>query len=277
MSASEIEVQYPTMMDMNMRRRSSQSSQSSCRYHHNNDNNNNNNNNSDMIRKENISAVMMDVLHIQLLAQCDYIYDIITYMAIIFIPLLCFIFSVNGLSFANLFSFLLIQFSIQCLIDSLPLAFILYINPITISRLQSFDNFYQLTTGSSISVSESALFDNGAHGETREQTNVEIDSDNQSRNYLSHAYSAVHQKIKLQSFDYGMNLKIRYINIMNGWTSTKKAIKHYMWWTAMIVICYFAFYVFYPQRFLCATNQTESGDFLPGYFNVQQWQYVRCL
>jgi len=67
-----------------------------------------------------------------------------------------------------------------------------------------------------------------------------------------------------------INLKIQYINMMNGWTATDKCVRYYMWWSTIFISGYFTFYLLYPQQFLCAIRANIDN------FIFDDFIYIQC-
>jgi len=67
-----------------------------------------------------------------------------------------------------------------------------------------------------------------------------------------------------------MGLKAEYINMMNGWTATDRCVRHFLWWSTIFIGGYFAFFLLYPQQFLCAVKADAPGILESG------WRFVQC-
>lgn len=67
-----------------------------------------------------------------------------------------------------------------------------------------------------------------------------------------------------------MGLKAEYINMMNGWTATDRCVRHFLWWSTIFIGGYFAFFLLYPQQFLCAIKADAPGVLQSG------WHFVQC-
>ena len=67
-----------------------------------------------------------------------------------------------------------------------------------------------------------------------------------------------------------LGLKAEYINMMNGWTATDRCVRHFLWWCTIFIGGYFAFFLLYPQQFLCAVKVDQPAFLQSG------WLFVQC-
>eukprot|EP00488_Nonionellina_sp_1-RS-2012_P001817 TRINITY_DN312_c1_g1_i1.p1 TRINITY_DN312_c1_g1~~TRINITY_DN312_c1_g1_i1.p1 ORF type:complete len:206 (+),score=55.45 TRINITY_DN312_c1_g1_i1:97-714(+) len=170
------------------------------------------------------------------LAQCDYIHDIIHYISTLLIPLMFALFGVNiqnDESVLPVFHYVqtaFIQFMILCIFDLVPFLIVLMGNP----RSTYQESFYHL-----------------------------------SQNIPIVAHKASESRC-CGIRELALNLKVQYINMMNGWTATDKCVPHYMWWCTIFIGGYFAFYLMYPQQFLCVTRYDRHSVIF------DNWIYIQC-
>ena len=166
-----------------------------------------------------------------LLAQCNYINDIIHYITILLIPLIFALFRINlknqDYNFVELYYIkrVIIQFLIESLFDIFPLFIILFGNPFS--------------------------------------------SRNSKKGYNSFYHLSYINQIKPNNLNISIKLKIEYINMMNGWTATDKCVKHFMWWSTIFIAGYFTFYLLYPQQFFCVIKSNTNNLFLNHWIYVQ--------
>jgi len=178
-----------------------------------------------------------------LLAQYNYIHDIIHYITTLYAPLIFVMFRIQNepnspLPQSHYIETTSIQFIIQSLFDLFPLFIILIGNSPRSQEQRPYGSFYHLSRNSPIMI--------------RNKTN---------------------ENFKNTCFDISniaINLKIEYINMMNGWTATDKCVRYYMWWSTIFIGGYFTFYLLYPQQFLCAKRANIDS------FIFEDLIYIQC-
>ena len=184
------------------------------------------------------------LMHLQdhhLLAQCNYIHDIIHYVVTLMVPVLLTVFSVNfasnhsedysGFSRLHYLKLATMQFLIHSMFDLFPLLVILCGNP---NRPRN-ASFHQLSN------------------------RLPFVSDHEQLGKKAGCCSR-----------WAVSLKAEYINMMNGWTATDRCVRHFMWWCTIFIGGYFVFYLLYPQQFLCVVRRDHA------IFLIDDWLYLQC-
>lgn len=232
-----------------------------------------------------------------LLAQCNYIHDIIHYVVTLLVPLMFATFGVNlqqqqqqeesaladgggaggampphALPSFYYLQTVSIQFAIQSVFDLFPILLILFASPSSTgyppnnqygdARRGAADGVH---VGGGGGVAKRSCYRNGgSFYRLSRASNLPAMHDEDAADPMRSASNTCCSSMAL-------SLKIDYINMMNGWTATDKCVRDFMWWSTIFIAGYFAFYLLYPQQFFCAFKAHHQSILFGG-----DWIYTQC-